>query len=168
MTLAKQLLDLEALDENLLLQNPSQRKRFICLLKLMGSSWFQRRWCAQEIILAKCATVHCGDKVMPWLDFADVVQLISSRWHNIYPILDASMRMGMDVSHLVGATALVEASRFVARQGPDAAISQLSMGLESLLHRLASFDRFTLGCFYCLPVPSWYAKRRSCVHLVWM
>jgi hypothetical protein len=59
-------------------RSPRLQSRWAMFGRLLQNDWFSRRWVVQEIALAKRATVHCGDREIPWLDFSDAISLYSS------------------------------------------------------------------------------------------
>ena len=138
MQLAKQVLDLHKLDA--LLADPDLSDDFWALASLTASTWFSRRWCVQEILMAKSATVHCGYHVLSWSDFVDVVDLLRSRWHLLDEIQDEKMRHKVGHVHHIGASALIEASRSVVRRGGKGDGIERLLDLESLLTTLAVFE----------------------------
>jgi hypothetical protein len=65
-------------------QSPGLQSEWAMFGRLLQNDWFTRRWVVQEIALAKKATVHCGYREVPWLDFSDAISLYSSNkplWH---------------------------------------------------------------------------------------
>lgn len=43
---------------------------------LLGRVWFERMWTLQELLLAKHATVMCGNQSMAWESLFDALELI--------------------------------------------------------------------------------------------
>lgn len=138
LSLAKRILDLEELEKAL--KDESQGEEFILLARLMCSPWFSRRWCVQEIMLAKEATVHSGKAVMLWSDFADVVALLSSRWLDLQDNIQGRLHHMIGHTELIGAVSLVHTSQEIFRKTSDGEIVERVLDLEALLCRLASFD----------------------------
>jgi len=62
MDLAQSILDFDYLETAL--SDFDGTQSFLQLANLMDNPWFRRRWCVQEILLAKAATIHCGHRVM--------------------------------------------------------------------------------------------------------
>jgi Heterokaryon incompatibility protein (HET) len=75
------ILNLSSLDTEL--QDESNMSSWDALRDLMSCKWFSRRWAVQEIAFAKNSTIHCGDQVVHWVDFADAVGLFVSRMNKI-------------------------------------------------------------------------------------
>ena len=138
MRLAKQVLDLHNLD--ILIADPERSDDFWALANLTASTWFSRRWCVQEMLMAKSATVHCGYHVLSWPDFVDVVDLLRSRWHLLDEIQDEKMRHRVGQVHHIGASALTETSRSVIRQAGKGGVIERLLDLEALLTKLAMFE----------------------------
>ncbi|KAK3996586.1 heterokaryon incompatibility protein-domain-containing protein [Cladorrhinum sp. PSN332] len=46
------------------------------LIAMMGADWFSRRWIIQEIALSRDASVHCGQHIIHWDDFAAAISLL--------------------------------------------------------------------------------------------
>ena len=138
MRLAKEVLNLQRLDA--LIADPDLSDDFWALASLIASPWFSRRWCVQEILMAKSATVHCGYHVLSWSDFVDVVDLLRSRWHLMDETQDEKVRHRVDHVHHTGASALIEASRSVVRRGGKGDVIERLLDLETLLTTLAIFE----------------------------
>jgi hypothetical protein len=53
------------------------------LRALIARPWFSRRWILQEILLARNATVICGDKMVSWDALKTAVQILISNLSEI-------------------------------------------------------------------------------------
>lgn len=138
MKLAKQVLDLKQLDA--VVGDSDRRADFFCLTRLMASPWFTRRWCVQEVLMAKRATVHCGDYVMPWSDFVDMAQLLGTKWPEIQVTIDRLTQQKVGHAHLIGALALIDTSALILRQTSTGEIAERLLTIESLLTLLAMYE----------------------------
>ena len=138
MDLAQSILDFDYLETALSASEGTEN--FLQLANLMGNPWFRRRWCVQEILLAKTATIHCGYRVMSWMDFVDTVCLLRSRWIDIQHRLEGQTRHRVGHAHLIGAVALVEASAKISRRTPNGDVIERLMDLETLLSMLPTFE----------------------------
>jgi hypothetical protein len=138
MKLAKDVLNLENLDATV--QNADRKWEFFCLTRLLASPWFTRRWCVQEVVMARNATVHCGEHVMPWPDFVDMAQLLSSRWSEVQASVDTLMQQKVGHAHLIGALALINVSASIVRRTRDEQVVERLVNLESLLKILGMFE----------------------------
>ncbi|KAI0202586.1 heterokaryon incompatibility protein-domain-containing protein [Astrocystis sublimbata] len=49
------------------------------LISIMKAPWFSRRWVIQEIALSRDASLHCGDRILHWDDFADAISLLMEK-----------------------------------------------------------------------------------------
>ncbi|KIW67527.1 hypothetical protein PV04_06771 [Phialophora macrospora] len=83
-----QILDLARLEE--LVKDVSNKRQWLELTKLKSRPYFQRRFVVQEILPSRAATVHCGDRVIPWQDFVDVAVLLRSKWSDLQQSLSLS------------------------------------------------------------------------------
>lgn len=138
MKLAREVLDLRRLD--MVVRDGARRADFFCLARLMASPWFTRRWCVQEVLMARRATVHCGEYVMPWVDFVDMAQLLSTKWSDIQVTIDRLTQQRVGHAHLIGALALVNTAALILRQTSTGEIVERLLTLESLLSILATFE----------------------------
>ncbi|KIW84133.1 hypothetical protein Z517_03380 [Fonsecaea pedrosoi CBS 271.37] len=138
MDLAQGILDFDYFEAAL--SDPSVTENFLQLANLMGNPWFRRRWCVQEILLAKSATIHCGHRVMPWLDFVDAVTLLRPRWIEIQHRVDGKTRHRLGHAYLIGAVALIEVSAKIVRRTPNGDVIDRLLDLETLLSMLPTFE----------------------------
>ncbi|KAK7898062.1 hypothetical protein LTR67_004694 [Exophiala xenobiotica] len=138
MDLAQGILNFDYLEAALF--DPSLTENFLQLANLMGNPWFRRRWCVQEILLARSATIHCGQRVMSWLDFVDAVTLLRSRWVEIQHRVDGKTRHRLGHAYLIGAVALIEASTKIFRRTPNGDVIDRLLDLETLLSMLPTFE----------------------------
>ena len=92
------ILDLSSLDREL-----EDEKNQVCwkaLESLILRPWFSRRWVIQEIAFARSSTIHCGDDVVHWADFADAVGLFTSRLNKVRCFEDVEQRKGLSASNI--------------------------------------------------------------------
>ncbi|KAI8629873.1 heterokaryon incompatibility protein-domain-containing protein [Xylariaceae sp. FL1651] len=59
--------------------DPGAKEAWRHLISIMKAPWFSRRWVIQEIALSRDASVHCGDRILHWDDFADAVSLLMEK-----------------------------------------------------------------------------------------
>lgn len=126
-------------------KDSKQAGKWHCLAELMRDRWFSRRWVVQEVSLARAATVHCGGKMVQWLDFADAVSLLASNQETIANLFDyKEWRDGPktlgDVQSF-GAYILLEAtSKLFLRTAKGDNITRPVKKLEALVTSLKTFD----------------------------
>ena len=89
----------------------SSLRRIIALCGLVKRSWFHRRWCLQDVCLAKEATLYCGTYSMLCTTFAEVItllhfyldepsnslshSLVQSKWRSVRNPLSDLMYLGI-------------------------------------------------------------------------
>ncbi|RGP64285.1 ankyrin and het domain [Fusarium sporotrichioides] len=122
----------------------AQADRWYALGELMRDRWFSRRWVVQEMVLAKDATVHCGDRVVRWSDFADAAALLVSNQERIKSLFDVSdWREGQNTLGTVesfGAWILLESTSNLFRRKPNGDIKRPIKPIEYLVTSLKTFD----------------------------
>lgn len=121
------ILDLRVLDR--LIRTQETPMKWVLVLNLLKNRWFSRRWIVQELVLAKTATVHWGQEVMLWSDFAEAIALFMTKIHDIQEILrnidlpspqsSNEPRIAEIEPRVVGANALVEATSSLFRKSTD-------------------------------------------------
>ncbi|KAJ8124129.1 hypothetical protein ONZ43_g75 [Nemania bipapillata] len=125
-------------------QDTRQAHRWYSLAELMRDRWFSRRWVVQEISLAREATVHCGEKIVQWADFADAVSLLVSNQDKIQELFEYSRwRDGPNTLGNVqsfGAHILLEATNQLFLRTPQGQITRPIKKLEALVTSLKTFD----------------------------
>jgi hypothetical protein len=138
--LIPEVLDFGRLEE--CVRDRSKRQNWIELAKLMSRPYFRRRWVVQEILLAKAATVHCDNRVLPWQDFLDATVLLRSKWTDLRENLALSDEDIVELGdvQLLGAAALIEVSRLVFRKDNNGKVLQRLLNLEMLLSLLPTFE----------------------------
>jgi hypothetical protein len=96
----------------------------------------------KEILLSRAATVHCGDRVIPWQDFVDVAVLLRSKWSDLQQSLALSDEDNLELgdTQLLGAASLIEVSRLIFRKDTKGNILQRLLDLETLLSLLPTFE----------------------------
>ncbi|KAL9110754.1 MAG: hypothetical protein Q9227_004746 [Pyrenula ochraceoflavens] len=104
---------------------------------LAMAKWFNRRWALQEIGLAKSATVHCGNKVVRWEDFADVVSILMRKLVSTPSMIEDSSARG-DMA--IGAGKLVMTLNSILRTSEDGTIQKCYLGMEDLVVLVSRFE----------------------------
>ena len=138
MAFARQIADLDFLETAE--RDIERQADFLGLAELLASPWFRRRWCVQEILLAKNATVHCGHHVMKWAEFAEIAELLSLSWKVIKETMDLPATHAAGDKHLIDAMALIETSQNMIRKARNGEVLERLLSLEVLLSRLATFE----------------------------
>jgi hypothetical protein len=139
MDFAKDVVRLENFDD--MINDENSWRKWLAFTHLMKFEWFSRRWVVQELALARRATVHCGDKVVDWTDFADAIDLFITK-------LDQIQSLFPDPAHLtdvegLGAVVLVKSISNISRKSPDGDIQEHLVGLEALVSNLQFFNAST-------------------------
>ena len=139
----KKIINLEELDD--LVSNQDTVKKSGALSALMRREWFSRRWCIQEIALAKKAVIHCGSKKMDWEDFADAVLLFVERSEDVIRLLTRHDKQKVESKMFdqievkaPGAQSLVETLSHLIRKSPNG-IERLA-SIDTLVSTLSSYD----------------------------
>jgi hypothetical protein len=128
-----------------LLKNDATVPQWHALLLLMRRPWFSRRWIIQEVMLAKRATLHCGDYVQDWSNFVAVVALIKRHLDELRLIFAKSPTYGGDADILgdvqtLGAYSLAQATSTLLRKTDEGTVLERLCTLEELLLELPSFE----------------------------
>ncbi|CAF3479438.1 unnamed protein product [Fusarium graminearum] len=122
----------------------AQANKWYALGEMMRDRWFSRRWVVQEMVLARDATVHCGDRAVRWSDFADATALLVSNQERIKSLFDVSdWREGQNTLGSVesfGAWILLESTSNLFRRKPDGGIKRPIKSIEYLVTSLKTFD----------------------------
>lgn len=136
------LSDLEAITKN-----PEHTKSWSDLLDLIRCSWFSQRWVIQELALAREASVHVGEKVVSWRDFADAIALFALNFEKIRVLFKQSRdeRALRNLNHFMeleplGAKVLVDAITNTFRKNTDEGRFDPVSDLETLVSNLHSFE----------------------------
>ncbi|TVY75811.1 Heterokaryon incompatibility protein 6 OR allele [Lachnellula suecica] len=116
------------------------------LSKLMTRDWFTRRWCVQEIALAKKAILQVGHKKIDWQDFADAVFLLEEKTEDIIRLLNRHELQRMNVNPYTqmeisapGALNLVETLTHLFRKSEKGELERLA-SIETLVYTLSSYN----------------------------
>jgi protein AFG1 len=133
-----QIIELSVADEYV--KDASKREQWLALAQLMGREWFSRRWCVQEMALARRATVHCGDKIVIWPDFADAAAVFGTKWPEIVQLLDPKKAYEFGEVQIPGATSLVNISSRLFRGHKKGSNKGRLHNIETLLAMLPMFD----------------------------
>ncbi|KAI0438947.1 hypothetical protein F4803DRAFT_533221 [Xylaria telfairii] len=135
-----EIMDFAVLDRHA--RDKNQARKWYALAELMRDRWFSRRWVVQEIALARSATIHCGDEMVHWLDFADAVSLLASN-QEIIKNLFSDWRDGPNTLGEVksfGAYILLEATSKLFLRMAKGGIRRPITSIESLVTSLKTFD----------------------------
>lgn len=129
------------------LQDTQTTKSWSNFLDLIRCSWFSRRWVIQELSLAREASVHCGDKSVPWQEFADAIGLFALNFDRIRTLFRQSREdtiyrnyKTIDEMAPLGAKVLVDAVTNAFRKNVDDSIIEPVFDLETLVSSLSSFE----------------------------
>jgi hypothetical protein len=137
----KEVLDLGAFDW--LVRNESSAQCWHALAELMTNQWFSRRWVIQELVLARNATVHCGDQVVHWSDFADAVALFVTKFEQIKQLFPQSRPFQanpLSDIRVLGANVLVHTTSDLFRKSPEGEIFERLRSMEILVSTLLPFE----------------------------
>ncbi|KAH8805402.1 heterokaryon incompatibility protein-domain-containing protein [Xylogone sp. PMI_703] len=155
----KRILDLKKLDillndlreyETSGFQNPPRAvKKCINIVNLMWNKWFSRRWVIQELALARKASVHYGNKKIPWVDFSDAISLFIQNYDRIGHVLqkftsqeaDSPRKLrALEAVKYLGANTLVDVTSNLFRRTESGEIHQWLWSLEELVSYLLPFE----------------------------
>lgn len=137
--LVREIMNYRNFDEIIL--DPRVKEAWRNLISIMKAPWFSRRWVIQEIALSRDASIHCGDRILHWDDFADAVSLLMEK---IEPIRNTFKDDIFDDLETTSACILVQTLCNVCRkadQGKDQ--GRLVSGLldvETLVSTLLGFQ----------------------------
>ncbi|KAL2069399.1 hypothetical protein VTL71DRAFT_14078 [Oculimacula yallundae] len=140
----REIASLERLDR--LVAEPEFAEKWLSFIGLMRNRWFSRRWILQELALAKQATVHNGQQVIQWSDFADAVALFVAKRDEIEKMLmlhgEGSSRSKDQLTCLaeVPASILVEVTNNIFRKSADGVLQERLLSLETLVTSLLTFE----------------------------
>ncbi|KAJ4362260.1 hypothetical protein N0V83_010353 [Neocucurbitaria cava] len=145
MDFSQRIIQLKELDK--ILDDIKSTRSWSNLLDLMRCSWFSRRWVIQELALAREATVHCGDKHVPWQEFADAIGLFALNFDRIRVLFRQSQEdtifqnyKNFDELEPLGAKVLVDAITNTFRKNADDSIFEPVSDLETLVSSLSFFE----------------------------
>jgi hypothetical protein len=132
------ILNLSLLDSEV--QDESKLNSWKALRDLMSRKWFSRRWVIQEIAFAKSSTIHCGEDVLHWADFADAVGLFVSRKNIIKELLDQHHSDGNPAAGWSKfAERIVEFNQSLIQRSDNSGIFEPTFDLETLLWTFKDF-----------------------------
>ncbi|KAE9371987.1 HET-domain-containing protein [Stipitochalara longipes BDJ] len=108
---------------------------------LISRPWFSRRWVLQEIAFAKSSTIHCGDDVVHWADFADAVGLFVSRINKVRYFKDLDHRKALSASNTWYrlAQAIVDSTQSLIQSSDSGGNCVRTFDLETLLWTFREF-----------------------------
>lgn len=161
MDFVTECLDLDNFDR--LVNDHLASKEWAALSSLMRRPWFStytsgilskmfadcstpdRRWIIQEIALAKSAEVLCGEKALPWQDFANVISMISKRQSELRQLFRKSATHRNHPDYLgdlseLGAIRLADLSDNLFSKSEDGSIMERLFSLEALMSSLTAFE----------------------------
>jgi hypothetical protein len=137
----RETLKLRRLDQ--LIVSPKHAAEWQSFVRLMRNRWFSRRWVVQELALAKEATVHYGEEVIQWRDFADAVALFVTKHDEIDTLIRSSQYIDPDPvgdMRALGANTLVEATSNLFRLSNENKILERLLDMETLVSTLLAFE----------------------------
>lgn len=79
------VLDLREIDT--LVNHDDTPRQWQALVNLLRRPYFSRQWTFLEIILARRATLYCGDQHIEWAEFCDAVVMLGSRFDEVQLLL---------------------------------------------------------------------------------
>lgn len=128
-----------------LLKDDATVPQWHALISLMQRPWFSRRWIIQEIMLAKKATLHCGNYVQDWSNFVAIVEMIKRHLDELKTIFAKSNRYNKNTEILsdmqtFGAYSLAQATSTLLRKSDDGRVLDRLCTLEELLLSLPAFE----------------------------
>jgi hypothetical protein len=129
MSFLHKVLDLNLFDDLVRTANKETSKQWQAVISLMSRPWFSRRWIVQEIALASTATLHCGNKMIKWADFADAVDLVGA---------DSTLNSLWE-ARTIPATHLVYAANNLCRKSSHNGETEKLRTLDVLLSTLTAF-----------------------------
>lgn len=145
MDFSQKIIQLTKLEASL--QDINATKSWSDLLDLMRCSWFSRRWVIQELALAREATVHCGEKCVPWQEFADAIGLFALNFERIRALFRQSQddKIYQNYTNFgelapLGAKVLVDAITNTFRKNADDTYFEPVFNLEILVSNLCTFE----------------------------
>ncbi|KAK5657600.1 hypothetical protein OQA88_3179 [Cercophora sp. LCS_1] len=123
----------------------SHVREWAAFAELLRRPWFSRRWIVQELTRAAKATIYCGDKEVPWKDFADAVSLFRQNQDRIKPLFKKDGSFGNDPDYIgdldeLSAIRLVHASDHLFHRDEDGRITERLLTLEGLMSELTAFE----------------------------
>ncbi|KAF2675615.1 HET-domain-containing protein [Lentithecium fluviatile CBS 122367] len=141
------IVNLKLLDRMTTQETPDEKiaASWAAFASILRRPWFRRRWVIQEVAASRNASVQCGNRSMNWIDFADAVQLFTTKIERIRALYDNSELSKMDpdaLSHVesAGATAIVNATSNVLRRTQSGSILDRIWNIESLVMRFLHFE----------------------------
>jgi hypothetical protein len=128
-----------------LLEDDATVPQWHALISLMQRPWFSRRWIIQEIMLAKNATLHCGNYVQDWSNFVAIVEMIRRHLDELKKNFAKSPKYNKDTEILsdmqtFGTYSLVQATSTLLRKSDDGRVLDRLCTLERLLLDLPAFE----------------------------
>ncbi|KAI7617988.1 hypothetical protein KC319_g19202, partial [Hortaea werneckii] len=130
---------------NKLIKDHSTPADWAALSSLMRRPWFSRRWIIQEIALGKSPELICGEKSVPWQDFADVISMAAYKQSELQRLFRSSATYQNHPDYLgdlseLGAIRLAQLSDEFFLKGEDGSTQQRLFTLEGLMSSLTAFE----------------------------
>ncbi|KAI7309293.1 hypothetical protein KC315_g13059 [Hortaea werneckii] len=130
---------------NKLIKDNSTPADWAALSTLMRRPWFSRRWIIQEIALGKSPELICGEKSVPWQDFADVISMAAYKQSELQRLFRSSTTYQNHPDYLgdlseLGAIRLAQLSDEFFLKGEDGSTQQRLFTLEGLMSSLTAFE----------------------------
>ena len=143
MEFVNEMNDLNALDQ--LSTDVAYDTKWRAFRELMRSDWFNRRWIIQEIALARDAVVHCGEKQIPWHDFAYAVSVFVEKASDLKKLFQQSRKYSYNPDYLgeletLGAKVLVDITANLLRKTDEGEVLEYLLPLEALMSTLIAFE----------------------------
>jgi len=133
------ILNLSSLDNEV--RDGAKLNSWRALRDLMSRKWFSRRWVIQEIAFAKNSTIHCGDDIIHWADFADAVGLFVSRMNEIKQLSHQQRSDGYPAAGWSRfAERIVEYNQSLIQRSDNGGQFEPTFDLETLLWTFKDFD----------------------------
>lgn len=129
----------------MVINNNSTPADWAALSTLMRRPWFSRRWIIQEIALGKSPELICGEKSVPWQDFADVISMAAYKQSELQQLFRSSTTYQNHPDYLgdlseLGAIRLAQVSNELFLKGEDGSIQERLFTLEGLMSSLTAFE----------------------------
>ncbi|KAI6868575.1 hypothetical protein KC338_g3903 [Hortaea werneckii] len=130
---------------NKLIKDHSRPADWAALSSLMRRPWFSRRWIIQEIALGNSPELMCGEKSVPWQDFADVISMAAYKQSELQRLFRSSATYQNHPDYLgdlseLGAIRLAQLSDEFFLKGEDGSTQQRLFTLEGLMSSLTAFE----------------------------
>jgi hypothetical protein len=126
-----------------LVHDETASEKWLALAELMKRPLFSRLWAIQYIAAARDVSLHCGNEMIHWADFADAVALFGLKFEEIKCVMRSSLDIEAlelrDVRNL-HASILVETTHNLLRKADDGSFIDRTATLETLVTTLSIFE----------------------------